>query len=55
METGESTLISEAEANLLTDPEPLSLQEDTMDVSTDSLTGGNTPYRESDDAGLQLM
>ena len=55
METGDNTLMSEAEANLLTDPEPLALQEETMDVSTESLPGGSTPYQDTEDVGSQQM
>ena len=54
METGESTQISEAEASLLMDPEPLAPQEETMDLSLESLSG-ITPYQDTDEIGSQQM
>ena len=48
METGERTQISDAEASLLTDPEPLALQgEETMDVPLESLP--MTSYQDSEE------
>ena len=50
METGERTQISDAEASLLTDPEPLVLQgEETMDLPSESLPVTSTSYQDSED------